>query len=86
MKAAGMPVSGLVVTFNSPVADHADAVAAFGAIPEVEIGESGGSKLAIVIDSADKDRDQEIWNTVRQSPGVIDVAIAMIAFDEENVE
>ena len=53
-------------------------------IPEIDIGESAGSKLAIVIDSETKRRDQEIWNTVQQLPGVLDVAVAMVAFDEDD--
>lgn len=55
-------------------------------LPEVEIGDAGGSKLAIVVDSVDKRRDQEVWNTVRELPGVIDLAVAMVAFDEERDE
>lgn len=53
-------------------------------LPEIDIGESAGSKLAIVIDSETKCRDQEIWNTLQQLPGVIDIAVAMVAFDEDD--
>jgi nitrate reductase NapAB chaperone NapD len=53
-------------------------------IPEIDIGESAGSKLAIVIDSETKRRDQEIWNMVQQLPGVIDLAVAMVAFNEDD--
>ncbi len=79
-----MPISGLVVTFQSPVTEHVEAVEAMRMIPEIDIGESAGSKLAIVIDSDTKSRDQEIWNTVQQLPGVIDLAVAMVAFDEDD--
>ncbi|TWT84652.1 hypothetical protein CA13_61320 [Planctomycetes bacterium CA13] len=77
-----MPISGLVVTFGSSVAEHADSIESIAAIPEIDLGESAGSKLAIVVDSETKRRDQEIWNTVQQLPGVIDLAVAMVAFDE----
>lgn len=77
-----MPISGLVVTFRSSIVEHANTIAAIGAIPEVDLGDSAGSKLAIVIDSETKRRDQEIWNTVRQLPGVTDLAVAMVAFDD----
>lgn len=80
-----MPISGLVVTFQSPVTEHSEAVEALRMIPEIDIGESAGSKLAIVIDSETKLRDQEIWNTVQQLPGVIDLAVAMVAFDEDDL-
>ena len=81
-KAALVPISGLVVTFNSPVKHHLAAVESLAAFPEVEIGQRGGSKLAIVVDSENKRRDREIWDAVQQLPGVIDVAVAMVAFDE----
>ncbi len=78
-----MPISGLVVTFASAVSDHADALVALAAIPEVDIGESSGSKLAIVLDSESRQRDQEIWDQVQGLPGVLSIAVAMIAFDEQ---
>lgn len=78
-----MPISGLVVTFRSPVTEHAKAIEAMLAMPEIEIGEAAGSKLAIVIDSETKTRDQEIWNIVQQLPGVLGLAVAMVAFDED---
>lgn len=78
-----MPISGLVITFESSVAEHPAALESLRELPEVEIGDAGGSKLAIVVDSPDKRRDQEIWNTVRELPGVVDLAVAMVAFDED---
>jgi nitrate reductase NapAB chaperone NapD len=78
-----MPLSGLVVTFQSPVKNHLASVRKLQEIPEIEIGESGGSKLAIAIDSISSDRDKEIWNAVQALPGVIDVAVVMVAFDDE---
>ena len=53
-------------------------------IPEIDIGETAGSKLAIVIDSETKRRDQVVWNAVQQLPGVIDLAVAMVAFDDDD--
>lgn len=78
-----MPISGLVVTFASSVDEHADALKMIDAIPEINLGQVSGGKLAIVVDSETKQRDQEIWNTVRDLPGVIDLAVAMVAFDDE---
>ena len=83
-KAIAMPISGLVVTFRSSVAEHPEAVEALRMMPEIDIGESAGSKLAIVIDSETACRDREIWNSVQELPGVIDLAVAMVAFDEDD--
>lgn len=78
-----MPISGLVVTFESPVDHHWATVQRLRETVEIEVGNAGGSKLAIVVDSENKRRDQEIWNMVRDLPGVIDLAVALVAFDEE---
>ncbi len=78
-----MPVSGLVVTFESSVTNHGETIGLLSTIAEIELGEAGGSRLALVIDSATKRRDQEIWNTIEQLPGVIDLAVAMIVFDDD---
>lgn len=79
-----MPISGLVITFDSPVKNHTATIESLRGIPEIEIGNAGGSKLAIVVDSESKQRDQEIWFAVRDLPGVIDLAVAMVAFDEDS--
>jgi len=83
-KAISVPISGLVVTFASSIDEHKDAIEQLRSIPEIEIGQSSGGKLAIVVDTENKRRDQEIWNTVRDLPGVIDLAVAMVAFDEDD--
>ncbi|QDT05405.1 hypothetical protein K227x_38050 [Rubripirellula lacrimiformis] len=82
-KAIAVPISGLVVTFRSPTSDHNATIDRLREIPEIEVGVAGGSKLAIVVDSDNRDRDAEIWNAIQELPGVIDLAVAMIAFDEE---
>lgn len=79
-----MPVSGLVVTFESAIANHVETTERIAKIPEIEIGEAVGGKLAIVVDSASRQRDQEIWQTVSGLPGVIDLAVAFVGFDEES--
>lgn len=79
-----MPISGLVVTFASAVAEHGETTETIRKIPEIEIGDAQAGKLAIVVDSASRQRDQEIWQTVRELPGVIDLAVAFVGFDEPN--
>lgn len=78
-----VPVSGLVVTFESAVVDHDDAIELLRAIPELELGDAGGSRLALVVDSASKRRDQEIWSAIKDVPGVVDVAVAMVIFEDD---
>lgn len=78
-----MPISGLVVTFHSSVENNSHALDVLRSLPEIELGVARGSKLAIVVDSETKARDQELWYAIRALPGVIDLAVAMIAFDSD---
>ncbi|MCM2372189.1 chaperone NapD [Aporhodopirellula aestuarii] len=78
-----MPVSGLVVTFQTPVDQYRETIELLRAVPEIETGEFKNGKLAIVVDSETRHRDQEIWDSVRQMPGVIDLAVAFVGFDDD---
>ncbi|MDG2223621.1 MAG: chaperone NapD [Rubripirellula sp.] len=78
-----MPISGLVITFDSPVDQCTEAIDALNAMTEVEIGNQAEHKLAIVVETESKEHDRKIWESVQQLPQVTDVAIAMVAFDEE---
>ncbi|MFO0915235.1 MAG: hypothetical protein U0795_19895 [Pirellulales bacterium] len=77
-----VPISGLILTFRLPVRDHAGDLATLRSIPEIEVGEAAGRKLAIVVDSTSTSRDQEIWSQLWQLPSVVDVAVVMVAFEE----
>ncbi|KAA5539754.1 hypothetical protein FYK55_23440 [Roseiconus nitratireducens] len=79
-----MPISGLVITFDSAVHDQPEAIEFLRHVSEIEMGQAAGNKLAIVIESKSKRRDQEIWNAIRALTGVIDLAVALVAFDEDN--
>ncbi len=80
-----MPVSGLVVTFNTPVDQHRETIELLENVPEIETGDFKDGKLAIVVDSQTRQRDQEIWDWVRQMPGVIDLAVAFVGFDDGQI-
>ncbi|TWU37388.1 hypothetical protein [Novipirellula artificiosorum] len=78
-----MPVSGLVITFKRKVADFGSSVEALRQIAEIELGATNTNQLAIVVDTDSCRRDQEIWDTIDQLPGVTDIRVALIGFDEE---
>jgi nitrate reductase NapAB chaperone NapD len=82
-KAIMMPISGLVVTFASAIENHRETVDVIRGIPEVEVGVASANKLAIVVETSSQVRDQELWELVRQMPGVTDLSVALIGFDAE---
>ena len=81
-----MPISGLVITFDAPVNEQRDTIESLRAIPEIELGDASGCKLAIVVDSDNKRRDQAIWDVVRGLPGVTDLSVAMVVFDDHQTD
>lgn len=77
-----MPVSGLVITFSGDVTDHRMSLKRLHEEPAIEVGEARGAKLAIVVDTESRQRDQEIWQWVCELPGVILVDVAFVGFEE----
>jgi nitrate reductase NapAB chaperone NapD len=77
-----VPVSGIVITFSSDVIDHGETIKQLLAEPVIEIGESSGAKLAIVIDTDSPRRDREIWDWVQNLPGVAWLDVTFVGFDD----
>jgi nitrate reductase NapAB chaperone NapD len=78
-----MPISGLVITFKQAVGLCEQTAELLRAHAAIELGAADGNKLAIVVESASKEQDQEIWNWVRQLPMVADVSVAFIGLDDD---
>jgi nitrate reductase NapAB chaperone NapD len=81
-RATTVPVSGLVITFSSDIAHHGETMEQLAGEPAIEIGDAVGPKLAIVVDSDTRDHDREIWNWVRNLPGIAMVDVAFVGFEE----
>lgn len=77
-----MPVSGLVITFSSHAVDHQESVKLLSNEPTIEIGETNGPKMAIVLDTETRDRDREIFQWIRDLPGVAMVDVAFVGFEQ----
>ncbi|TWU46912.1 chaperone NapD [Rubripirellula reticaptiva] len=78
-----MPISGLVVTCDTSNGPIVDAVSILAAHPSVDVGEVSTHRIAIVVDTESKQQDQEIWQWIQGLPGVIDVNVAFVGFDDE---
>jgi hypothetical protein len=79
-----MPISGLVITWNSAHDDHASALAALQAHPAIELGTTTALMCAIVVDSADPAEDRRIWEWLHALPGVAQVQVAFVGFDDDD--
>ena len=83
LKAIAVPISGLVVVLDSPSGPYPDTIQKLRAHPAIEVGDISDYKIAIVVDSTCKQHDQEIWDWVQDLPGVLDIQIAFVGFDDE---
>ena len=77
-----MPISGLVVTFETDLDQHTDSLRLLRNEPAIEVGESRGNKSAIVVETDSKEPDQQLWQWIRSLPGVIDLQVAFVAVDD----
>jgi nitrate reductase NapAB chaperone NapD len=77
-----VPISGLVIVFDSSEAMSDLAVEQLASHPSIVVGERDGDRVAIVVDSASKDHDVEIWEWIASLPGVSDIKIAFVGFDD----
>lgn len=77
-----MPISGLVVVFESSEANSDMAVDQLASHPSIDVGERERDRVAIVVDSISNDHDVEIWEWIAGLPGVSDIKIAFVGFDD----
>jgi hypothetical protein len=78
-----MPISGLVVTLAELEVRRAAALTALADHPLITIGPQAGSRLPIVVETANEDIDRDIWEWLQSLPGVEQVDVAMIHFEKE---
>jgi nitrate reductase NapAB chaperone NapD len=51
--------------------------------PNITVGERSDDRIAIVVDSDSKDHDADIWDWLSNLPGVGEIKIAFVGFDDE---
>ncbi|QDU89797.1 hypothetical protein Pla175_31920 [Pirellulimonas nuda] len=78
-----MPISGLVVVFGGGQDQMDDTITRLANHPSIDVGQKSSNRLAIVIDSESREQDIEINAWVRGLPGVADLQIAFVGFDDE---
>lgn len=78
-----MPLSGLVITWDGPLDAHAASLAELRRHPAIEVGQLGDFQCAIVVDTTDPAEDRQVWDWLQALPGVAQVQIAFVGFDEQ---
>ena len=81
-----MPISGLVVVFESSEAMNDLVVEQLASHASIVVGERDHDRVAIVVDSVSKDHDVEVWEWISSLPGVNDIKIAFVGFDDDDDE
>ncbi|MEZ6074483.1 MAG: hypothetical protein R3C56_02060 [Pirellulaceae bacterium] len=81
-----MPISGLVVVLDAPNGPFLGTLQAAARPRGDRRWEITDNHIAIVVDSTSNQHDQEIWQWVQELPGVLDIRIAFVGFDEATSE
>lgn len=72
-----MPVAGLVLTLTELLVLRDDAAAALADDPRITLGEAApGGRLPVVTDTASLREEQDLWNEIARTPGVLLVDLA----------
>ncbi len=79
-----MPISGLVVVFETSETLDDLAIERLASHPAIEVGQRQLDRVAVVVDSVSNEQDIEIWEWMRRLPGVSDIKIAFVGFDDDN--
>ncbi len=77
-----MPISGLVIVLDAPNGPFPDTLRELRAHAAIEVGEMTDHNIAIVVESTSNQHDREIWQWVQELPGVLDIRIAFVGFDD----
>ena len=77
-----MPISGLVITLADDAARRDAALAALRDHAAIDLGPQTGSRVPIVVETASDDEDRQVWEWLQSLPGVMQVDVAMIHFEE----
>jgi nitrate reductase NapAB chaperone NapD len=78
-----LPISGLVVIFESSDALNDLVVDQLVNHQYIAVGERADDRIAIVVDSLSKEHDTEIWEWINNLPGVSQIQIAFVGFDDD---
>jgi len=79
-----MPISGLVVTFDATDKQKENLLSLLGSHPCVEVGVASATKCAVALETTSKEADQEAWRWMGELPGVTDIQVAFVGFDDSS--
>jgi len=75
-------ISSFVVTLPADPADASAVSGAIAAIPVFTLGEAQGRRLPVVLEAADGSTARDWHEWVEQLPGVVQVEVAFVSFEE----
>lgn len=78
-----MAVSGLIVTLVEDAVIAQQAVATLSCDPRLVLGERSDRRVPLVAQTPSPGDDRELWDALRAMPGVENVDVAFVGFDED---
>lgn len=77
-----MPVSGLAITLSTESDKREQTLTALRSSNHVTVGDVGGHRLALVVDTTDSETDRAVWRWLHELPGVRFVDVVCVYADD----
>jgi nitrate reductase NapAB chaperone NapD len=81
-----MPISGLVVTLSPQSGEHESVVQQIRNHRHLQAGPRQDLRLPVVVDTPDREADKACWQWLNSLPGVHQVDVAFIHFEDDDPE
>ena len=77
-----MTVSGVILTLNSDPSLQTATMEWLAQEPRIDLGPRQCLQQAVVLDAASRDDERELWNALRDHPGIDQASLTGVFFDE----
>lgn len=81
-----MPISGLVITLSDTPALADTALAKLRGDRRIELGDRKGLLQPIVVDTAARVEDLDLWEELQHQEGIVKVDVVFVHIDEDRRE
>lgn len=81
-----MPISGLVISLTGEAQLRARALATIREHPSIEVGDAHGSRIPIVVDTANQEADLEVYEWLGSIPGILFVDLVCTDSSEDGAD
>ncbi len=80
-----MAISGIVIDLEPDTKRRAEALERLAAMPQLELGPTGGRRVPAVMDTETVKEARACWDAIMASPGVEGIELVYVHYEDETV-